>query len=150
MVRSIPRASASSANRISAPQASGPISAEAARQKLKAISRNEKQLWVHLLAHNVIRLLMAQAAAKAGVEPRGLSFKHTLQLWIEWNARGMSASQDDDLLFRLIAQFQVGQRPGRIEPRLRKRRPKPYGLLRTSRAAARQHVRKHGHPAKAK
>lgn len=111
---------------------------------------NEKQLWVHLLAHNVIRLLMAQAAAKAGVEPRGLSFKHTLQLWIEWNARGMSASQDDDLLFRVIAQFQVGQRPGRIEPRLRKRRPKPYGLLRTSRAAARQHVRKHGHPAKAK
>jgi hypothetical protein len=42
---------------------------------------NEKQLWVHLLAYNVIRLLMAQAASNAGVDPRGLSFKHTVQLW---------------------------------------------------------------------
>lgn len=39
---------------------------------------NEKQLWVHLLAYNVIRLLMAQAACQAGVDPRGLSFKHTV------------------------------------------------------------------------
>ena len=33
---------------------------------------NEKQLWVHLLAYNVIRLLMAQAASNAGVDPREL------------------------------------------------------------------------------
>ncbi len=44
---------------------------------------NEKQLWVHLLAYNVIRLLMAQAASNAGVDPRCLSFKHTVQLWTE-------------------------------------------------------------------
>jgi len=42
---------------------------------------NEKQLWVHLLAYNVIRLLMAQAAANASVNPRNLRFKHTVQLW---------------------------------------------------------------------
>lgn len=48
---------------------------------------NEKQLWVHLLAYNVIRLLMAQAASNAGVDPRGLSFKHTVQLWTEWVSR---------------------------------------------------------------
>jgi hypothetical protein len=35
---------------------------------------NEKQLWVHLLAYNVIRLLMAQAASNAGIDPRELSF----------------------------------------------------------------------------
>jgi hypothetical protein len=40
---------------------------------------NEKELWVYLLAYNVIRLLMAQAARNAGVEPRSLSFKHTVQ-----------------------------------------------------------------------
>ena len=34
-----------------------------------------------VLAYNVIRLLMAQAAAMAGVDPRGLSFKHTVQGW---------------------------------------------------------------------
>lgn len=45
---------------------------------------NEKQLWVHLLAYNVIRLLMAQAASNAGIDPRELSFKHTVQLWTEW------------------------------------------------------------------
>ena len=111
---------------------------------------NDKQLWVHLLAHNVIRLLMAQAAHKAGVEPRSLSFKHTLQLWTEWTARGLSATARDQILFLLIAQCKVAQRPGRIEPRLRKRRPKPYGLLRVPRGKARQQVRRHGHAAKAK
>ncbi len=45
--------------------------------------KNEKQLWVHPLAYNVIRLLMAQAASNASVDPRGLSFKHTVQLWTE-------------------------------------------------------------------
>ena len=40
--------------------------------------------WVHLLAYNVIRLLMAQAANNAGVDPRGLSFKHPVRLWTEW------------------------------------------------------------------
>src|SRR5450755_3844269 len=34
---------------------------------------NEKELWVHFLAYNLIRMLMAQAAAKAAVHPRHLS-----------------------------------------------------------------------------
>jgi len=54
---------------------------------------NEKQLWVHLLAYNVIRLLMAQAASNAGLDPRDLSFKHTVRLWTEWAARGLSTTQ---------------------------------------------------------
>lgn len=87
---------------------------------------NEKQLWVHLLAYNVIRLLMAQAASYADVDPRSLSFKHTVQLWTEWVARGLSATTDNQRLFTLIAQCKVGHRSGRIEPRMRKRRPKPY------------------------
>lgn len=111
---------------------------------------NEKQLWVHLLAYNVIRLLMAQAAAKAGMDPRNLSFKHTVQLWTEWVARAQSASNDHQRLFVLIAQCKVGQRPGRIEPRMRKRRPKPYPLMTASRAQARRHVQKHGHAGRTK
>jgi hypothetical protein len=106
---------------------------------------NEKQLWVHLLAYNVIRLLMAQAACNAGVDPRVLSFKHTVQLWTEWVARGLSATQDHQRLFALIAQCRVGHRPGRIEPRMRKRRPKPYPWLKIPREQARRHVEKHGH-----
>ena len=105
---------------------------------------NEKQLWVHLLAYNVIRLLMAQAACNAGVDPRELSFKHTVQLWTEWVARGLSVTKDCQRLFTLIAQCRVGHRPGRIEPRMRKRRPKPYPWLKVPRAQARRHVEKHG------
>jgi hypothetical protein len=40
----------------------------------------DKELWVSLLAYNLIRLLMAQAAYNAGVHPRELSFKHTVQM----------------------------------------------------------------------
>ncbi len=106
---------------------------------------NEKQLWVHLLAYNVIRLLMAQAACNAGIDPRELSFKHTVQLWTEWVSRGMSATKDDGLLFTLIAQCRVGNRPGRLEPRMRKRRPKPYPWLKVPRAHARRKIKRHGH-----
>ena len=106
---------------------------------------NEKQLWVHLLAYNVIRLLMAQAACNAGIDPRVLSFKHTVQLWTEWISRGLSATKDGGRLFILIAQCRVGNRPGRIEPRMRKRRPKPYPLLKVSRAQARRQIKMHGH-----
>ena len=106
---------------------------------------NDKQLWVHLLAYNVIRLLMAQAACNAGVDPRNLSFKHTVQLWTEWVARGLSATNDNQRLFTLIAQCKVGHRPGRIEPRMRKRRPKPYPWLKVPRAHARRQVQKYGH-----
>ena len=106
---------------------------------------NEKQLWVHLLAYNVIRLLMAQAACNAGIDPRELSFKHTVQLWTEWVSRGLSAAKDGGRLFTLIAQCRVGNRAGRMEPRMRKRRPKPYPWLKVPRAHARRKIKKHGH-----
>ena len=53
-----------------------------------------------------------------------------------------------DHLFVLIAQQQVGNRPGRIQPRAIKRRPKPYPLLMKPRTIARAHARKYGHPKK--
>ena len=106
---------------------------------------NEKQLSVHLLAYNVIRLLMAQAARNANVDPRSLSFKHTVQLWTEWVARGLCTVNDRQRLFTSIAQCKVSHRPGRIEPRMRKRRPKPYPWLKAPRAQARQEVQRHGH-----
>jgi hypothetical protein len=108
---------------------------------------NEKEFWVHLLAYNLIRLLMAQAAAAAGVTPRQLSFKHTVQMWTEWVARRLSTelTRHGTALFRLIAQIRVGNRPGRIEPRMKKRRPKSYPWLKLSRAQARWRIAIHGH-----
>jgi hypothetical protein len=103
----------------------------------------EKELWVYLLAYNVIRLLMAQAAQHAGVHPRELSFKHTVQLWSVWTTTALRT--DPVEFFRLIAQLTVGDRPGRMEPRARKRRPKSYPWLKVPRAEARRQIRDHGH-----
>ena len=108
---------------------------------------NEKEMWVHLLAYNLIRLLMAQAALGAGVHPRELSFKHTVQLWTEWTSRRLASdpARHNAALFQLIAQLSVGNRPGRIEPRARKRRPKPYPWVKIPRPQARRHIAIHGH-----
>ena len=109
-----------------------------------------KELWVYLLAYNLIRLLMAQAALLADQIPRQLSFKHTVQVWISWQQRsgGGHDAVSITALLVLIAEPRVGLRPGRIEPRARKRRPKPFPLLTKPRQAARDEVRKNGHPKK--
>ena len=111
-----------------------------------------KELWVYLLAYNLIRLMMAQAAVLAACLPRELSFKHTVQIWIAWGHYGQGCNEDGPCaaLFVIIAQQGVGKRPGRIEPRAVKRRPKPYPLLTKPRTIARAFVSKHGHPKKLK
>jgi hypothetical protein len=107
----------------------------------------EKEMWVYLLAYNLIRLLMAEAAHQAEVLPRQLSFKHTLQIWVAWSARQFlsQASEDTASLFTLIAQIRVGDRPGRIEPRLIKRRPNRYTFLGAPRWKARRRIKRCGH-----
>ena len=111
----------------------------------------EKEIWVYLLAYNLIRLIMAQAALLSDRLPRELSFKHTLQLWGTWGRQGIIASEETlSSLFMMIAQQSVGDRPGRIEPRAIKRRPKPYPLLTKPRAIAIDEVKKNGHPKKVK
>jgi len=106
----------------------------------------EIELWVNLLAYNLIRMLMAQAAVESGLEPRALSFKHTVQVWTQWttNLRGTGDWQRD-ALFRLIAQVQVSRRPGRVEPRACKRRPKRSKWLKVPRDQAREQVRTLGY-----
>jgi hypothetical protein len=108
-----------------------------------------KELWVYLLAYNLIRLLMAQSALLADQLPRQLSFKHTIQIWMAWQQSGAPAHTVDinDLLV-LIAEPRVGLRPGRIEPRAVKRRPKPFPLLTKPRHIAKEDVRENGHPKK--
>ncbi|MFT4806747.1 MAG: hypothetical protein ACI9LX_000061 [Paraglaciecola sp.] len=56
----------------------------------------------------------------------------------------------DEEMLALLARRQIGNRPGRMEPRAVKRRPKAYPLLMIPRAEARQAVLKNGHPKKMK
>ncbi len=116
----------------------------------KTPEMGEKEMWVYLLAYNLIRLIMAQSALLADVLPRTLSFKHTLPLWQAWDGNPKQVNDQDntDKLLALVAEQSVGNRPGRIEPRAVKRRPKPYPLLTKTRALAREQVKKHGHPKK--
>lgn len=110
-----------------------------------------KEIWIYLLAYNLIRLMMAQSALLADISPRQISFKHCLQLWLV-HLRGFVILDDErvNALFVLMAQQRVGNRPGRIEPRAVKRRPKAFPLLTKPRQQAREEVRKNGHPKKLK
>jgi len=113
---------------------------------------NEKEVWVYFLAYNLIRFLMCQAAAHAHISPRQISFKHSLQMWNAWSYHSLVSQHHEKtiLLFTLIAQQLVANRPGRIEPRAIKKRPKMYPKLRKPRLQARNDIRKHGHPKRLK
>lgn len=110
-----------------------------------------KEIWVYLLAYNLIRLMMAKAALLAHRLPRMLSFKHTVQIWVAWRQHAGIYHEDTlDGVLVLIAQQRVGDRPGRIEIRAVKRRPKAYPLLTQPRALATAQVRRYGHSKKLK
>ena len=82
------------------------------------------------------------------MHPRELSFKHTVQLWTEWTARSLSHQTRDtiDLLFTLIGQLRVGNRPGHMEQEaFANADPSLYPWLKVPRAQARQHIARHGH-----
>lgn len=112
----------------------------------------EKEMWVYLLAYNLIRLVMAQSASLVDILPRQISFKHSLQIWLAFRQQRGSLIDEHNLtcLCVLIAENTVGHRPGRIEPREVKRRPKPYKLLSRPRDQVREAIRRHGHPKKQK
>jgi hypothetical protein len=109
-----------------------------------------KELWVYLLAYNLIRLLMAQSALLADQVPRQLSFKHTVQIWLAWQHLRGNAQDGTSMhaLLVLISQPRVGLRLRRIEPRALKRRSNTFPLLMEPREQTRARVRRHGHTKK--
>ena len=102
-----------------------------------------KEIWVYLLAYNLIRLVMAQAAVSAALSPRQLSFKHTVHLWSVWRSHPrLGNGEEVKVLLAMIVQKRVGRRPGRKEPRAVKRRPKCFVRLWAPRQIARRHVQR--------
>jgi hypothetical protein len=102
----------------------------------------EKEIWAHVLAYNLLRTVMAVAAAEVGIEPREVSFKGTKQAVTAFAPKIEAARPGDrpaliEALLVVIACHRVGNRPGRWEPRARKRRPKPGARLMQPRAVAR-------------
>ena len=95
----------------------------------------KKEILMHFIAYNAIRLLMLEAAGTTGQTPRRLSFKGSVQALRQWEPqfnRAGDAQEQRRLLVTLralIAGHVVPHRPGRREPRCVKRRPKPFALL---------------------
>jgi hypothetical protein len=91
-----------------------------------------KELFMHLTAYNLIRQTMALAALRAEREPWSISFKgavQTLNRFVPLLDTGLSTAAWTEALLRAIASHVVGDRPDRVEPRVKKRRPKTYPLM---------------------
>jgi len=96
-----------------------------------------KEIWTHILAYNLIRTIIAQAATEHSVEPRAISFKGAIQT-LEAFQPLFAVQGDRDWAHRrnlyqqflhAVATHRVADRPDRFEPRLRKRRPKKYDSM---------------------
>ena len=103
-----------------------------------------KEIWTHILAYNLIRTIIAQAASKHDLLPRSISFKGTLQTieafqpLIDFNGQSELSARASiyQNILDAIAVHRVAHRPDRFEPRARKRRYKNYPFLMKSRRAA--------------
>ena len=100
-----------------------------------------KEIWVHLLAYNLLRTVMAVAAAEIEVEPRKISFKGAKQTLTAFAPKLEAARPEQraglvGALLKAVGCHRVGNRPGRWEPRARKRRPKPSKRLNQPRHVA--------------
>jgi hypothetical protein len=95
----------------------------------------DKEIRMHLIAYNLIRGLMFQAAITHGVPPFRISFKgttSTLRQWMPFAALVVGETEAKAMLCIIIqcsARDLVPDRPNRIEPRALKRRKKNYQLL---------------------
>ena len=103
-----------------------------------------KEIWMHLLAYNLIRTLLADAAQTVGVTPRELSFKGALQTLNAFAPVWSSGHADQQnryaTLLHIIASHRVGNRPDRVEPRAVKRRPRKQTFLTEPRNVARNRL----------
>jgi hypothetical protein len=108
-----------------------------------------KEFWAHLLAADLIRGMMAEAARRHGLLPRQLSFQGARQMTegfrVELN-RAPSAAVAGLVTVSLgsIAALRVGDRPDRYEPRVVKRRPKAYPRMQEPRRAFKDRVARAG------
>ena len=109
-----------------------------------------KEVWAHVLAYNLIRTVMAQAAGRHGIPPRSISFTgamQTLEAFEPLLALGPArdATGRRDLYHQIldaIATHRVADRPDRFEPRVKKRRKDYCGWMTRPRAELKRRMAK--------
>src|SRR5207302_8741603 len=90
-----------------------------------------KELTLFVVIYNLVRRVMCEAAERQAVEPDRISF---IDAW-----RWLRHARPGDALVDLVVN---PPRPGRAEPRVRKRRPKEFSLMKKPRAILRKALRK--------
>lgn len=109
-----------------------------------------REVWTTILGYNLIRTTAAGAALLYGKQPRQISFTSTCQYvlasWMQLSGRLIAEPFLEEyllLMLKQIAACEVANRPGRLEPRVLKRRRHGYPLMRQPRAILRAELRKH-------
>jgi hypothetical protein len=118
--------------------------------RCKAPELVRKEVLAHVLAYNLLRAVIAQAAARQGVAPRAISFTGAMQTLeafqplLEFGAARDAAGRLGlyHELLAAIASHRVGDRPDRYEPRLKKRRRNNYDWLTEPRAEMKRKMAK--------
>jgi hypothetical protein len=117
--------------------------------RCKSPTMVRRELWATLLAYNLVRTTAAAAAALHDKQPRQISFTGTCQYVLaSWSTFRTPRRTVDELLSHCrtmlarIAQCEVANRPGRIEPRELKRRRHGYKLMQEPRATLRARLKR--------
>jgi hypothetical protein len=90
----------------------------------------KKEVWTYILTYNLVRQLISRAAIKYKLEPRQISFTGAIQVFLAFaplfdgNPNPHDAKRYYDTMLEMIASYRIGNRPGRREPKVVKRRPK--------------------------
>jgi hypothetical protein len=95
--------------------------------KCKTVDGVLKELTVSAIVYNLVRVVMAEAARRQGVDVERVSFVDALR----WSAQARPGDELPELVVN-------PERPGRYEPRVRKRRPKQYPLMTRPRSVLRK------------
>jgi len=84
-----------------------------------------KEIWCHVMAYNLLRGTMTETAKRHAITPRQLSVKGTMQAIEAFTPAMMAAGSETlyDAMLTTVSAHRVGNRPGRLEPRMKKRRP---------------------------
>lgn len=109
----------------------------------------QKEVFTRLIAHNLIRCTMAQAASERAVPLDQISFKGSLDAvrqFAQAMAQARSKNKRQELwaeLLKTLASDLLPDRPGRREPRAIKRKKNRYPRLRGPRHQFRDHLKRH-------
>lgn len=99
--------------------------------RCKTAEMVRKEIWMHLLAYNLLRSMLCATAVEHGLTVRAISFKASLQLLNAFYHQLVTSSAEElemlcTIILGALREHRVGDRPNRFEPRKRRRPPKPY------------------------